>query len=92
MNNIPVNTMTAVFVVTFQRKPAGGVWADDTPNFNGMTSVNNGSASYDTGYINFVPATGEQWRIKVDGSYIDGQGMSHPVTPSITSGAITPNP
>ncbi len=72
--------------------PNGGAWAD---MFKVVQSTNgvNGTATIDTGFSGFVPAPakGDQYRIKADGSYIDGKGATVQLT-GIVSTAVTPVP
>lgn len=78
---------------TFQRKANGAMnWTDLSPTVTQTTNGVNGTADFDTGWQNIsAPGQGDQYRVSVNGFYIDGTGKQVNLM-GIASTPITPNP
>jgi hypothetical protein len=92
--DLPAGTMTVQFMVTFQKlNTTSMLWEDQNPPApaGGTTTPHaDHTASYESSYTNFSPAQGSQWRIKVEGYYLDNGGQHNFV--AISSASITPRP
>jgi len=91
--DLPATTTTVTFVFQFQNFNTNTqAWEDyGSAVPSQVTPVGNPkSASTDTGWINFIPALTQQFRVRVTGNYIAGGNQTN--FTAVVSGAITPDP
>ncbi len=72
-----LNPQNAQTMATFQfqvSNDGGKTFSDMNLKVTGTTTAVNGTANFDTGWQNFAPAKGQQFRVVVSASYIDGTG------------------
>jgi hypothetical protein len=92
--NLPAGMVSVTVTVLFQKQANGAAnWTDISSVIQTIGAVNN-TATIDTGFQNFTPApaSGDQYRIKLSGSYSAGMP---PVTKNlvpIASNSVTPVP
>ena len=88
----PQNASTTV-TFTFETRPNKNAnWAGMNITSTITTNGVNGTANFNTSNaVIGAPAQGQQYRVLVSGSYIDGTGKQVPI-PGIGSTPITPNP
>lgn len=93
INLVPANAPVTV-TVKFQKKAAGATDWSDMSSVTQYTSGVGGTASIDTGLQSFLPppASGDQYRIMVSGSYATGSPpTNNPLNP-VGSTPQTPIP
>lgn len=85
-SNIPLGAQSVTYKFEFQRNEGGIYKTQITVDGSKIPSM--GSASIDTGWINFNPQAGEQWRAFISGFYtLNNQktniadGLSNIITP-----------
>lgn len=93
--DLPTDTKSVQFAVTFQKFNAGTMrWEDQkrpVPAVVMTTPLADHTASIKTSYSDFTPGQGSKWRIHVSGYYIDNRGKQHEFTP-IDSPGFAPRP